>query len=172
MRRTLCWINAADACCVARGSYKLSCDLTPTDCKTVHTVRNTGVNSVNLPVCAFIEVHTEGLQDRTQCKSFRNISFRAAGSWDLECSEFDPTSLKISAPFSGNFTHVPRCRAYILKYFISSCCWIPKFSQITRITYLVKTRIRRPFIYLGHELHEATRRYRWLRRRIARSGAR
>ena len=96
----------------------------------------TCVNSVKLliSVCAFMEVYSEGSQDRTHGKFFRNILCRPGGFWDLECSEFDSTSFKKIALFCEKFTHVPFYGAYILKYFISRC-WILKFQQIMRKIY-------------------------------------
>ena len=65
MRRTFCCVNAADADSMVRGRCGLVCTFTPSDRKIGHTVRSTCVNFVNLPVRVFIQVYTEGSQDRT-----------------------------------------------------------------------------------------------------------
>ena len=71
MRPTLCWVNAADAECVARGRCELVRACTPSDRKIGHTVRSTCIYVCKLREATrirFIEVCTEGSQDRTYGK--------------------------------------------------------------------------------------------------------
>lgn len=77
----------------------------------------TCINSAKLPVCAFIEVYTEGSQDRTQAMQFRNIFY-----FELLDHEILSAASSIVRLLYENFctllrkkkTHVPCC-AHISK---------------------------------------------------------
>ena len=159
MRRILCWTNADDANCVARGRCELVCAFTPSDRKIGRTVRSTWVycyTCVNCP-CALLPRSTP--KDR---KIGRTVSSFEMFYFELLDPEILSAASSILHPFkilhfsANKFTHVPCCRAYNSKSFILSS-WILKiltnntqkhilfrasgswnFEKLTRRTCLVK----------------------------------
>ena len=104
---------------------------TPSDRKIEHTVRST---------CVYVRRHREAnphaLLSRFTPKD-RNIGRTVSSSFELFYFEllhpeiFSAASsmqrpFNISALLREKFTHVPRCRAFISKFFIPRC-WILKF---------------------------------------------
>ena len=133
MRRTLCSVNAADAGCVARGSYELVCAFIPSDRKIGHTVRSMGVYGRKLREATPYELLSrftpKDRKIRRTVSSF--VTYFELLDPEIERSEFDPSFFKNSALFYEKFTHAPYCRAYVSKYLSSSCC-ILKLRQIIR----------------------------------------
>ena len=127
IRRTSCWVNAADAGCVARGRCELVCAFTPSDRKIGYTVRSTCVYSVKLSVCALWRLTPKDRKIGRTVSSFEVLYFELLDPEILSASSSILRPLKFLHSCAKNLrTYRVVVRIFRNILFIASSCWILK----------------------------------------------